>query len=64
MQKDLLVLTDRLIGAEPGATLTYRLLLPPSIGYRRNSRDTIPIRPVTNQVSHPKNTTVFWSITK
>lgn len=34
MQKDLLVLTDRLIGAEPGATLTYRLLLPPSIGYR------------------------------
>lgn len=37
MQKDILVLTDRVVGAEQGATLTYRLLLPPSIGYRLHS---------------------------
>lgn len=31
MQKDLLVLTDRAIGAKQGAALTYRLVLPPLV---------------------------------
>ena len=38
------MLTDRLIGVEPGATLTYRLLLPPSIGYRLRSLTNHHIR--------------------
>lgn len=37
MQKDLLVLTDRSVGTEQGAKLTYRLLLPPSISYELHS---------------------------